>query len=274
MDISCDAADRKPRCAIAIMAKAPSAGRIKTRLSPFLTPEEAKDLGCCFLSDMTSNLAAMARELPLDAYVAFSPAGSEATFAPIVHRNTRFVLADGRVPVPSGVEGFGCCLLQAARSLFALGYAAVGLLNSDSPTLPTPFLIEAVRLLLAQHEIAVLGPCADGGYYFLGTKRLYPKLFCTIDWSTAHVARQTRLRAREAGLRLVDLESWYDVDDAASLRRLIAELDSDGIEAPMSTGFAAPTTARWLRRNEIRERFASRDLSHASTETMQARRKA
>jgi hypothetical protein len=50
------------------MAKAPDAGRIKTRLSPFLTPEEAKDLGCCFLSDMASNLPAVARELPLDPY--------------------------------------------------------------------------------------------------------------------------------------------------------------------------------------------------------------
>jgi hypothetical protein len=32
------------------MAKAPSAGRTKTRLSPVLTPDQAKDLGCCFLS--------------------------------------------------------------------------------------------------------------------------------------------------------------------------------------------------------------------------------
>src|SRR5215510_16472973 len=82
MDISCDAADRKPRCAIAIMAKAPRAGRIKTRLHPFLTPEEATELGCCFLTDMTSNLAAVTRELPLDGYIAFAPAGSEAVFAP------------------------------------------------------------------------------------------------------------------------------------------------------------------------------------------------
>src|SRR5262245_2169347 len=224
MNNACDAADRSTRCAIAIMAKAPSVGRIKTRLCPCLTPEEASELGCCFLTDMTSNLAAAARELPLDAYIAFAPAGSEAAFAAIVHGDTGFVLADGSAAAPAGVEGFGRCLLQAASSLFALGYGAVGLLNSDSPTLPTSLLVEAVWLLLAPHEIAILGPSADGGYYLLGTQRLYADLFCAIDWSTAHVARQTRLRAREAGLRLVDLESWYDVDDAASLRRLIGEL--------------------------------------------------
>ena len=256
MDISCDAADRKPRCAIAIMAKAPRAGRIKTRLHPFLTPEEATELGCCFLTDMTSNLAAVTRELPLDGYIAFAPAGSEAAFAPIVHGGIGFVLADGSAAAPPRVEGFGRCLLQAAASLFGLGYDAVGLLNSDSPTLPTTLLAEAVRLLLAPREVAVLGPSADGGYYFLGMQKLHPALFCTIDWSTAYVARQTRLRASEAGVRLIDMDSWYDVDDAASLRRLIGELDSSGVENTTSIGFPAPATRAWLRRNRIRQRFA------------------
>jgi len=76
--------NRRTHCAIAVMAKAPDAGRIKTRLSPFLTPEGAEDLGCCLLSDMTSNHAAVARELPLDPYIAFAPAGRAAAFAPFV----------------------------------------------------------------------------------------------------------------------------------------------------------------------------------------------
>ena len=88
-------ADRSSRCAIAIMAKAPSAGRTKTRLSPFLTPGEARDLGACFLSDMTANLTLAAREVALDGYVAFAPAGSESVFAPIVRGDIGFVLADG-----------------------------------------------------------------------------------------------------------------------------------------------------------------------------------
>src|SRR5262245_17875424 len=194
--------DRRERCAIAIMAKAPSAGRVKTRLSPFLSPEEARDIGCCFLTDMTGNLALAGREAALDAYIAFAPAGSEAAFAPIVHGDTRFALADGSEPAPADVEGFGRCLLQAARSLFALGYGAVGLLNSDSPTLPTSLLVEAVRLLSTRNDTAVLGPSADGGYYLLAMTRLQPHLFAAIDWSTERVARQTCLRVQEAGLRL------------------------------------------------------------------------
>jgi rSAM/selenodomain-associated transferase 1 len=254
--------DRRERCAIAIMAKAPSAGRVKTRLSPLLSPEEARDLGCCFLADMTGNLALAAREVALDPYFAFAPAGSEAAFAPFVHGDTRFVLADGSAPAPAGVEGFGCCLLQAARSLFALGYGAVGLLNSDSPTLPTSLLVEAAHLLSTRNDTAVLGPSADGGYYLLAMTRLQPHLFAAIDWSTERVARQTRLRAREAGLNLVELAAWYDVDDAASLRRLCDE--NDGHSASRYVPYPAPATAAWLRRNRIDRRFVSGDATVGS----------
>lgn len=259
MDSTAGSADRSTRCAIAIMAKAPGAGRIKTRLSPLLSPEEARDLGCCFLTDMTWNLAAASRAAPLDGYIAFAPARSEAAFASIVHDDTGFVLADGSAPAPPGVEGFGRCLLQAADSLLALGYGAVALLNSDSPTLPTSLLVQAVRLLLQPGDAVVLGPSADGGYYLLGMKALHSGLFARIEWSTAQVARQTRRRADETGLAVIDLHAWYDVDDPGSLRHLLAELDragaSDSHPKELSR-YPAPVTAEWLARNAIRARLA------------------
>ncbi|HEY3149808.1 MAG TPA: TIGR04282 family arsenosugar biosynthesis glycosyltransferase [Dongiaceae bacterium] len=255
--------DRSTRCAIAIMAKAPSAGRTKTRLSPLLSPEEAKDLGCCFLQDMTRNLASAAREVPLDAYIAFAPAGSEAAFGSIVEGGTGFVLADGNAPAPAGVEGFGRCLLQAARSLFEIGYGAAGLLNSDSPTLPTALLVRAARLLLEMEDKVVLGASSDGGYYLLGMTAPHANLFRNIDWSTEHVARQTRRRAGEIGLKLADLDTWYDVDDAASLRRLIEDIDGGSRMSADPSRFPAPATAAWLRRNRIRQRLAGGGESHA-----------
>ena len=58
-------------------------------------------------------------------------------------------------------------------------------------------------------------------YYLLGLKAAHAHLFEDIAWSTDSVAEQTAQRAREIGLELVTLPSWYDVDDAASLYRLI-----------------------------------------------------
>ena len=44
-------------CALAVMTKAPQAGRVKTRLTPPLTPHEAAALNTCFLRDTAAALA-------------------------------------------------------------------------------------------------------------------------------------------------------------------------------------------------------------------------
>jgi rSAM/selenodomain-associated transferase 1 len=246
---------RSRRCAIAIMAKAPTAGRVKTRLSPFLSPEQARDLGACFLRDMTANLAAAARSAAIDPHIAFAPAGSEAAFAPIVEPGTRFVLADGSLPTAPRIDGFGRCLYQAAHCLFAAGYGAVGLLNSDSPTLATSLLVEAAHLATAPQDRVVLGPSVDGGYYLIMMKRLHAELFAAIDWSTDRVAAQTRSRARLLDLETIDLETWDDVDDPPSLRRLVEEIDGMGPGSRRHAPYAAPATVRWIRDHGVLERL-------------------
>jgi uncharacterized protein len=255
---------RSERCAIAIMAKAPSAGRVKTRLSPLLSPQEARDLGCCFLSDMTANLALVAQEAPVDPFIAFAPAGTEAAFESIVAPGTRFVLADGSCAAPAGVVGFGVCLLQAAATLFDEGYGAVALLNSDSPTLPTALLLEAAHLLLVPHERVVIGPSFDGGYYLVGIRAPHAELFRAVDWSTEHVAAQTRQRALGRGLEVHDLEAWYDVDDAESLQQLVHELASDQ-EVHRASAYPAPATRAFLVRNALSDRLAMRGVTRGPT---------
>src|SRR5262249_38706197 len=146
-----------------------------------------------------------------------------------------------------GVVGFGCCLLQAAQALFARGYGAVGLLNSDSPTLPAELIVDATRGLAAPGERAVLGPATDGGYYLIALKAPHAELFAGIDWSTARVASQTRAAAQRHGVQLVEIAPWYDVDDPASLAQLLRECKVNGE--------AAPSTAAWLARNHIAARF-------------------
>ena len=250
-------ADRAGRCAIAVMAKAPSAGQVKTRLVPPLSAEEAMQLSGCFLQDVTANIALASRTIPIDAYVAYAPAGSEAAFADLTAQGTRLVLADGSPTMPDGVERFGRCLLHAVQGLFALGYGAACLLNADGPTLPTERLIAAARALAEPGERAVLGPADDGGYYLIGMKAPHAALFRAIDWSTERVAAQTAARARAAGLACVTLAPWYDVDDPAALGALLDELDGkrDGGDRG---GYAAPVTAAWLARHDLHARLAPR----------------
>jgi rSAM/selenodomain-associated transferase 1 len=257
--------DRAHRCAIAILAKAPDAGRVKTRLSPLLRPDEARKLSACFLRDMTHMLVSAGRAAAIDGYIAFSPANSEASFAPVVAPGTGYVLADGAIDAPPGVAGFGRCLLQAAQALFTHGYGAVGLLNSDSPTLPPDLIVEAARFLAAPGDRAVLGPATDGGYYLIALKAPHAELFANIDWSTARVADQTRAAARRLGLEVTEIAPWYDVDDPTSLSQLVQDCEANGK--------AAPSTAAWLKRNAIAWRLARVEASDHGTEHSTASRR-
>jgi uncharacterized protein len=226
-------------CAIGVMAKAPQAGRSKTRLCPPLHFEQAADLSAAFLRDVTENIAAAARSAPIRGLIAHTPAGSEPRFNGHLAAGTGFVLADGAIDAPAGVVGFGRCLLHAIQGMFAAGYAAACVLNSDSPTLPTAYLARAATILLAGGDRVVLGPAEDGGYYLLGMTAAHARLFAKIAWSTDTVAEVTRARA--LGLEIIELPTWYDVDDAAALDRLRSEL------AEPQGGFPAPATRAALR---------------------------
>jgi len=229
------------------MAKAPRAGAVKTRLVPPLTPEAAMALSASFLRDVTENIRLAARQTPMSGYVAYAPAGLEALFHGMLAPGTRLVLADGTDDPPPRVQGFGRCLQHAARALFGAGNGAVCLLNSDSPNLPTALLVEMARALAEPGDRVVLGPAEDGGYYVIGMKAPHAHLFEDIEWSTGAVADQTRERAREIGLDVVELATWYDVDDVAALTRLLLDLTLVAQDDALRP-YAAPATAQYIRR--------------------------
>jgi uncharacterized protein len=217
-------------CAIGVMAKVPRAGHSKTRLCPPLRAEQASALSAAFVRDTTTNIARAAQSTPIVGYAAYAPSGTEDALLPHLAQGTVCVLADGSPPAPQGVEGFGRCLLHAIRQMFAAGHRAACVLSSDTPTLPTEFLVTAATALLAGDERrVVLGACNDGGYYLLGMRVPHARLFADVAWSTETVAATTRTRAAELDLDLVELPPWYDIDDAAALERL--GRDNDGCDA-------------------------------------------
>jgi uncharacterized protein len=237
------------------MAKAPQAGRAKTRLSPPLTPAQAAKLGAAFLRDITENICVAGEAMSLAGFVAYAPEGAEPLFDGLLAPDTGLVLADGSITVPHGVEGFGRSLLHAATSLFDQGYGAVCLVNADSPTLPTEFLHDAAATLARPGDRVVLGVAEDGGYYLIGMKSPHAALFQEITWSTDMVSAQTLERAASLGLDSVRLPVWFDVDDAASLARLVADLAAVGQQASRPQPFAAPATRALVQHFDLAERL-------------------
>jgi uncharacterized protein len=229
---------RQSRCAFAIMAKASESGRVKTRLVPPLTSNEASKLNTYFLADVSANILEAAQQQPIDAYIAYASTGSEGFFT----RN----LPAGMMLLAPREAGLGPSLRHAMADLLAAGYAGVCLVNSDSPTLPTGILEKVAGILLESKDRVVLGPCEDGGYYLIGLRVLHERLFEDISWSTDVVLAQTLERAAEIGLDAILLPKWYDVDDAATLVRLRDEMAGMRRPPPDLEPYRAPNTRCYL----------------------------
>jgi uncharacterized protein len=242
--------ERQTSCAIAVMAKASIPGRAKTRLSPPLGPADAAALNTSFLRDIADNLIAASALADITGIMAYAPAGSADFF--------RGILPQPIALLETVAPSFGACLFHAAATLLDSGHEAVCLLNSDSPTLPTAYLTAAATVLAAPGDRIVLGPSTDGGYYLLGMKRPHRRLFENIDWSTERVTAQTLARARELGLAVCQLPTWYDVDDIDALRLLVGELLE---ERPFRISGSRPTPALWTRR-ELARLLAATDLAN------------
>ena len=232
--------DAEGRCALAVMTKAPRAGQVKTRLVPPLRPEEAAQLSACFLRD-TANAIAEATGDVARGIAVFTPVGAEDEYIDILPYDFDLLLQRG--------NGFGERLAAASEDLFRIGFASVCLIDSDSPTVSAECYAQAVNLLSAENDRVVLGPSDDGGYYLIGMKKNYHRLFEEIDWSTERVLDQTVQRAAELNLAVEFLPLCYDVDDRTTLQRVCDELLRHN---PGSTIGAAPMTRAFLR--EIVER--------------------
>jgi rSAM/selenodomain-associated transferase 1 len=229
-------------CALAVMTKAPQAGRVKTRLTPPLSPEEAAALNVCFLCDTAAAIAQTADGERAQGIGVYTPVGAEAAYADVLP--TDFAL------VPQRGEAFGERLAAATGDLLRLGFASLCLIDSDSPTVPPHTFARATEYLSDKQDSVVLGPSDDGGYYLIGLKKLHRPLFERIDWSTDRVLEQTIAAAGAIGLPVHLLPTWYDVDDRATLTRLCNEFFRD--DGRSSDGFEAPATRRFL--SELLER--------------------
>lgn len=209
--------------AVFIMAKAPRAGEVKTRLCPPLTGPEAAALYGSFLQDKIEQVRTLRGATPA---VAYAPEAER----PLFHA----MAPDFRLVAQRGPD-LGARLANGFAEFLGNGHAGAVAIDSDTPTLPTEHLEEAVARLRRGDVDLVLGPSEDGGYYLIGLREPHPELFEAIRWSTPEVMPETLRRAEARGLRVVLLPTWYDVDVPADLARLRAALAASQAPTPRHT---------------------------------------
>ncbi len=185
-----------------VMAKAPVAGRVKTRLCPPCTPDEAARIAEAALCDTLAAVAA-------------TPA------------RRRVVVLDGEVGswLP---RGFDCEAQRGeglAERLAAAFQACSGpafLLAMDTPQVTSALLGDALHRLTVGRADAVLGPTPDAGYWGIGLRRPDPRVFTGVPMSSPRTLTAQAAQLDEAGLRWEGLATLEDVDTVDDARRVAA----------------------------------------------------
>jgi rSAM/selenodomain-associated transferase 1 len=186
---------------LVVVAKAPQPAKVKTRLSPELSPDEASSLYRCFIRDRISEIS---RLKDIDLAISYTPADSKDFFI-------RF-LSNGFRLFPQRGKDLGQRLHNIFVDKLQQGYKAVTIVDSDTPDLPFTIIQQSFQLLGSDGVDAVFGPCHDGGYYLVGMQQPHPELFQNIAWSTATVLQDTLGIAEKSGIRSKLLTHWNDLD--------------------------------------------------------------
>jgi hypothetical protein len=210
-------APRPDRVRIAVFARAPVAGEVKTRLIASLGPEGAAQLHARLVRHALA-CASAAGVGPVELWCAPDTshpffARSAAEFGVSLHAQ------------PGG--DLGSRMAHAFRA--ALGEnAALVLIGSDCPAL-TPEALRSAAAALATHE-AVIAPAEDGGYVLVALSRPDPGIFSGIAWGGSDVMAETRVRLERAGIRWKELETFWDIDRPEDYSRL----EREGLLQPLS----------------------------------------
>lgn len=201
---------RRTPVAIAVFARAPRPGRVKSRLIPTLGAWRAARLQAR-LVERALRTARAARCGPLELHCA-------------PHARDGFLR---RCAVRFGAS----VQLQRGRDLgermaraFEAGlrrHRALILIGSDCPALGAREVRRAARALIGGAQAAI-SPAEDGGYALIGLRRVDPRLFRDIAWGADDVYRRTGAVLDRLGWRWRELATVWDVDRPEDYERLRA----------------------------------------------------
>src|SRR6201987_419674 len=195
---------------LVIMAKAPRAGAVKTRLTPSLPLQAVTAFYRCLLGDTL----ALARSLGGVEIAIMCPDSDVKELPPLASHGARVVAQKGKGLAAGLTSVFAHFAEGHQRRIIAF--------NSDSPHLPCSVL-EGAFETLAAHD-AVVGPTHDGGYYLVGAKASHPALFARDGMGTGSALERLLSRARALELSVGFAAPFYDIDVVYDLTRLAADV--------------------------------------------------
>lgn len=185
---------------IAVIAKEPVPGKVKTRLCPPCTPQQAAILAEAALRDTLAAMAAVPG--PRRAVVLDGAPGSW--------------IADETVVAQRG----GGLDERLAAAFADLGGPTL-IVGMDTPQV-TPGQLRRALTALDRHG-AVLGPASDGGYWCIGLSAPDPRLLHGVPMSVDHTLSAQRRRLQAHGVAFAEVDELLDVDTFDDARTVAAQ---------------------------------------------------
>jgi uncharacterized protein len=204
-------AARPDAARIAVFAKAPVPGEVKTRLAPTLGAAAAARLHASLVRRALAT-AAESGVGPVELWCA--PDESDAFFAQCAK--------DFGVALKRQVGAdLGARMLGAIEASLGAG-ASLVIIGTDCPAM-TPGYLRLAREALRAHDV-VLAPAEDGGYVLLGQSAPVARLFDDIPWGTGAVMQRTRERLARSKATWHELATLWDIDRPEDYARWMREL--------------------------------------------------
>lgn len=184
-----------------IFYRNPELGKVKSRLADTIGEERA--LAIYLL------MAAHTRQISLPVKV-----DRVVYYSQFIDTEDNWLNNDFQKRLQHGVD-LGEKMKKAFEESFDSGYESVCIIGTDCLELTAEVLARAFEIL--NHEDAVLGPAADGGYYLLGMKRFIPEVFDKKKWSTDSVCNDTIDDFKRLAYRYQLLPMLHDIDSESDL---------------------------------------------------------
>ena len=191
-----------PQSRILVFAKAPVAGKVKTRLG--IAAQKAAQI----YQQLLLHTMEMASSSRLAAIRLYWAGDRQHPVLDQLAANYSFELCfqqgvDLGARMANAIEES----LQTARSVVLIG--------SDCPAMQAEDLRAALQSLQGKQDAMVIQPAEDGGYVLIGMNRAHKAVFEQIAWSTRQVMEQTLAKVgAETQLTLLnplaDIDTWDD----------------------------------------------------------------
>lgn len=192
-----------PRRAVILFTRVPEAGKTKTRMMPYLSPEECAELHVSILEDVIAEASAV----PADLRVYATPEPKDPSFRALFPESTSFFTQEG--------EDLGVRMETALRETLEAGYVSAVLVGTDLPELRTEDFQNAFRIL--EQRDVVLGPTRDGGYWLIGLNAPQHAPFESKKYGHSNVFDDTLEGIRRAGLSVGCVRTISDLDEREDL---------------------------------------------------------